>query len=162
MNGEIEIWNYVKKEPIGFCNSSCASFLKWSSDSSFFVTAIVVDKLKVDHRFSVFQYNGVLVKRINCEVFDLINVDFGFWKDSDLNIINAPQKRAKESGLVVIKHKMEAQKLDADRIRNYVPGEISLVKINPKPTLSVGNPSSGNSVFFNSKQGDRVNKFKKQ
>ena len=162
LNGEIEIWNYAKREPIGFCSSSCASFLKWSSDSAYFVTAIVVDKLKVDHRFSVFQYNGVLVKRINCDVFDLINVDFGFWKETDLNIINAPQKRAKENGLVPIKHKMEAQKLNSERIKNYIPGDNNPVKVNPKPTLSVGNPSSGNSAFFNSKQGDRVNKFKKQ
>lgn len=164
LNGEIEIWNYLKKEQIGFCNSSCASFLKWSSDSSYFLTAIVVEKLKVDHRISVFSYNGVLIKRINFDLCDIISVDFAFCKESNQKIIQNPEKRIKPQGLVTIKHKMEAQKIDADRITNYAPGEGSLVKTpTSKPTLTVGNNVSGggaNTVFFNSKKNDRPNKFK--
>lgn len=166
LNGEIEVWNFQKKEFLGGCTSSFASFLKWSSDSAYFVTAIVVEKLKVDHRFSIYSYNGTLLKRVCLEVNDLVGVDFAFWRPTDLTIVEKPQKRAKEGG-AMIKFKMEPQKIDEDRIRNYAPGEPHMVKVSaPKPTLTVGGApsgrdggSQGTGAFFNSKKGGE-NKFK--
>lgn len=178
LNGEIEIWNYQTKEYIGGCTSSFASFLKWGSDSAFFVTAIIIDKLKVDHRFSVYSYNGILIKKVCLDINDLINVDFAYCKPTDQTVIDNPHKRNKEAG-ALIKHKMQSQKIDDERIKNYVPGETHMVKIaTPKPTLTVGggnsaskkevggsggNPGTGSAVasgtFFNSKKGGD-NKFK--
>lgn len=165
LSGEIEIWNYQKREFLGSCKSNIASFLKWSSDSSYFLTATVVDKLKVDHRLSVFSYNGTLLKRIDFDVCNLIGVDFGYWRPTDQSIIDKPQKRAKEAGSL-IKHKMEPQKIDSDRIKNYIPGEPQIAKIQTtKPTLSVGgvvtnSGFSGGGLFFNSKKDGEPNKFK--
>lgn len=165
LSGEIEIWNYQKKEFIGGCKSDCASFLKWSADSAFFVTAIVADKLKVDHRFTVFAYNGTLIKRVNLDPCDLITVEFAFWRPTDQSIVDKPQKRAKEPGSL-IKHKMEPQKIDADRIKNYLPGEPQVIKLqSTKPTLTVGGVTkegSGGGAFFNSKKEGAPNKFKVQ
>ena len=95
LTGEIEIWNYQKKEFIGGCTSNFASFLKWSSDSAFFVTAVVIEKLKVDHRISIFSYNGTLLKKVNLDIPDLITVDFAFVRPSDQSIIEKPQKKPK-------------------------------------------------------------------
>lgn len=36
----------------------------------------MVDKLKVDHWLSIYQYNGQLIKMISYEIYDLINVEF--------------------------------------------------------------------------------------
>jgi len=165
LTGEIEIWNLQKKEFLGSCTSSFASCLKWSPDSAYFITAIVVDKLKVDHRFAIYSYNGTLIKRVTLDVYDLIGVDFAFWRPTDQSIIDKPQKRAKEGG-AMIKFKMEPQKVDEERIKNYLPGEPHLVKVHvSKPTLTVGGAPSGKEAgsttggFFNSKKGGE-NKFK--
>lgn len=165
LSGEIEIWNYQKREFIGSCKSNIASFLKWSPDSAYFMTATVVDKLKVDHRLSVFSYNGTLIKRIDFDVCNLIGVDFGYYRPTDQTIIDKPQKRAREAGSL-IKNKMEPQKIDEYRIKNYIPGEPQIVKTpTTKPTLSVGGTitnsgSSGGGLFFNSKKDGEPNKFK--
>ena len=42
------------------------------------MTAIVNEKLKVDHEFTVFNTNGHKIKTVKMKVFDLINVDFAF------------------------------------------------------------------------------------
>jgi len=78
LNGRIEIFDIEKKELIGRCTSGCSSFLKWSTDGTKFLTAIIVDKLKVDHAFSIFGVDGKLIKTTKLKVFDLINVDFAF------------------------------------------------------------------------------------
>ena len=124
-----------------------------------------VDKLKVDHRLSVFSYNGTLIKRIDFDVCNLIGVDFGYYRPTDQTIIDKPQKRAREAGSL-IKNKMEPQKIDEYRIKNYIPGEPQIVKTpTTKPTLSVGGTitnsgSSGGGLFFNSKKDGEPNKFK--
>ena len=58
LNGNIEIWDYEKRFFVNDCYSSYSSFLKWSSDGKTFLTAIIVDKLKVDHRLTIFKANG--------------------------------------------------------------------------------------------------------
>lgn len=63
---------------VGQCTSSFSSFFKWSPDGKYFLTAIVYEKLKEDHRFTVFGANGTELKKVICEVSDLINVDFAY------------------------------------------------------------------------------------
>lgn len=58
LNGRIEIFDMEKKELVGRCTSGCSSFLKWSADGTRFLTAIIVDKLKVDHAFAIFGADG--------------------------------------------------------------------------------------------------------
>ncbi len=76
LNGKVEIWDIKKKELIGQCISSYSSFLKWNDKSKKFITAIIYDKLKTDHRLSVYSTEGKQLKRINFKVFDIINADF--------------------------------------------------------------------------------------
>ena len=166
LNGEIEIWNYLKREQIGFCTSSLASFLKWSSDSSMFVTATIVDKLKVDHRFSIFSYNGTLLKKVQFKIFDLINVDFAFNFQTNTSIIDNPECQKKEGVNIMIKNKVEAQKIDNEKIKHFTPGDLTFTKVsNGKPSLTVGNAQpiiskEPTGLFFNSKKDGGANKFK--
>jgi len=82
LNGRIEVFDMQSKNfnLVGKCTSACSSFLKWSSDCRRFLTAIVVDKLKVDHSFKIHNYTGEVLKSVKLKIFDLINVDFVFDK----------------------------------------------------------------------------------
>lgn len=76
LNGKIEIYDCKSRKFVAGCSSSHSSFLKWSSDAEFFLTAVIAEKLKVDHRISVFSVDGKKIENINFQVFDLISVDF--------------------------------------------------------------------------------------
>ncbi len=155
--GDIEIWDYNKFEMIGHCSSSCASFLKWSPDCQSFMTAIVSEKLKVDHKISVFSYNGTLIKRIKLDVFDLINVDFAFNAPINTNIINNPNKRKREKGGLDASKLLPGGKISIQDVQTYKPSQDVPVPVSKGPSLQVGPPK-----FFNSKASNGPNKFKKQ
>ena len=154
--GDIEIWDYTKFEKIGYCNSTCASFLKWSSDCQYFMTAVVVEKLKVDHRISIFSYNGTLLKRIKMDVFDLINVDFAFNAPINNNIILNPVKRKRVKEPLGADKLLPSGKITSLDVQSYKPTQELPVQAKPGPTLQVGAPK-----FFNSRKGNLENGFKK-
>jgi uncharacterized protein with WD repeat len=156
--GDIEIWDYTKFEMIGHCNSTCASFLKWSSDCRYFLTAVIADKLKVDHEISVFSYNGTLLKRIKLDVFDLINVDFSFNEPINTKIILNPIKRKKNAKNLLNAGKLlPSGKISFMDVQSYKPTQELPLQAKTGPTLQVGAPK-----FFNSRKGDLTNGFKKK
>jgi len=53
LKGEIDIWQLAEKKKLGSCTSHLASYLKWSHDSRYFITAIVHKKLKDANEFRV-------------------------------------------------------------------------------------------------------------
>ena len=156
LNGEIDIWDYKKYERIGYCNSSCASFLRWSSDSAFFLTATVVGKLKVDHKITVFTYNGTPISKIKLDVFDLINVDFAFKGPTNKEITENPQKKKVTTNIGIVSNKMESGKINSLEIQSYNPGQTKLASTAKQPSLQIGAPPK----FFNSKKPSGENGFK--
>ncbi len=86
LNGQIEIFDLKDYSLVGKCVSRIASYIKWSSDAKRFLTAIVNDKLKVDHEFTIFSTTGQRIKNIKMKVFDLINIDFAHNLPVDDNI----------------------------------------------------------------------------
>lgn len=53
LKGDIDIWDYKKREIIGSCTSNHASYFEWAPNSSLFLTAIVERTLKVGNEFRV-------------------------------------------------------------------------------------------------------------
>lgn len=62
--GEVEIWNPRKKGIVGKTVSPSA-ICQWASCGSFFVTANISPRLRVDNRMSFFSLSGALLKRID-------------------------------------------------------------------------------------------------
>lgn len=121
LNGQIDIWNYKKKEYIGVCSSIHSSIMKWSYDTKHFMTAIIFDKLKVDHKIDIFEYTGKKVAVKKMETFDLINVDFvaGVKTHQNLNYEKKTKKRP-NFGLLKIKPEKTGP-INAGQIKNYIP-----------------------------------------
>ena len=76
LNGKIEIFDCKSKKYVGGCSSSHSSFLKWKPNAEYFLTAVVAEKLKVDHRITIFSTEGKKIENIDFHVYDLISVDF--------------------------------------------------------------------------------------
>lgn len=76
LNGEIQIWRFKDFQQVGKAMSPFSSFFKWSSNGNQFLTATVYEKLKEQHRLSIFKSNGEKINNIKFEIPDLINVDF--------------------------------------------------------------------------------------
>ena len=161
LNGEIEIWDYKKLECIGKTTSSRSSFLKWSNSSRLFLTSVISEKLKVDHRICIYQFDGVQVKKINLDVFDLINVDFAVVCDSAKDLKATVSKKKAEGGGLLSTNKRLPGKIDLAEIDQTNKGTFKPVhEEKPKASLQVGDGSSGR--FFNSKKKeDKALKFKK-
>lgn len=116
LNGEIEIWDYSKLECIARASSSRSSFIKWSFSSKLYLTAVVAEKLKVDHRINIFKFDGTPVKKINFDTWDLINVDFA--------VKCAPAKKLVSN---IVKKKNEGGGLLGTSKR--MPGKIDMLEI---------------------------------
>lgn len=160
LNGEIDIWDYNKLECIAKSSSSRSSFLKWSFSSQMYMTAVVFEKLKVDHRISIFKFDGTPIKKINIDLCDLINVDFAFKCPPIKNLISGSIKKKMESGGLLGGTKRLSGKIDFNEIEQTNKGKfVPPQDDKPKPSLQVGN---GSSRFFNSKKNDNSSlKFKK-
>ena len=161
LNGEIEIWNYKKLEYIAKSTSSRASFIKWSSSARFYLTAVVVEKLKVDHKISIYKFDGTLVKKIPFDVCDLINVDFAVKCEPIKQLETSKSKKKIESGGLLSGNKRLPGKIDFLEIDQTNKGTFKPPQDDkPKASLQVGGGSSGR--FFNSKKNeDKSTKFKK-
>lgn len=161
LNGEIEIWDYSKQELIAKSSSSRSSFIKWSFSSKMYMTAVVAEKLKVDHRISIFKFDGTPIKKINLEVFDLINVDFAHKCPPVKSLVSTNNKKKVESGGLLGASKRMPGKIEVTEIEKTNKGTFKPpVDNNPAPSLQVGNGSTNR--FFNSKKNENNSlKFKK-
>lgn len=160
LNGEIEIWDYKKLEFLSKSSSSRSSFIKWSFSSKLYMTAVVAEKLKVDHRISIFNFDGTPVKKVNFDVCDLINVDFAVKCAPVKNLVSKNAKKKTEGGGLLGGSKRQSGKIDVTEIEQTNKGTFKPpVDDKPKPSLQVGNGSKG---FFNSKKTENNSlKFKK-
>jgi len=161
LNGEIEIWDYNKLECIARASSSRSSFIKWSFSSKLYMTAVVAEKLKVDHRISIFKFDGTPVKKISLDVCDLINVDFAVKCPPAKKLVSNSIKKKNEGGALLGASKRMPGKIDALEIEQTNKGTFKPPQdANPKPSLQVGGNS--NNKFFNSKKNENNSlKFKK-
>lgn len=76
LNGDIDVFCAESFRLVGHCKSAHSSFVKWSPDSRFFLTAIVMRKLKVDHLISLYSVDCRLLRKFKLPVFDLADADF--------------------------------------------------------------------------------------
>ena len=159
LNGDIEIWNYKELKLIAKAKSSYASFLKWSSSSKFFMTATVVDKLKVDHKICLYTFDGISVKKLKLEVCDLINVDFATSCPPEKNLKSKRVDKGKGGGGLLGVNKRKPGKITFEEIKQInVRIKAGIKDEAPAPSLEVGEKKGR---FFNSKKGGKPNKFKR-
>lgn len=138
LNGDIDVFDANTFEILGNTCSSHSSFLKWTTDSKFFVTATVAPKLRVDHKISVYSYNCVLFHRFKLDKFDLYHVEFlqgPVLQDQK----SQPKKIIKKDGLLTA-HLDKPGPINESAIKIQNGGDKPAKK--KTPTLEVG---SGNS-----------------
>lgn len=158
LNGEVEIWNYRDMSLMAKASSSYASFLKWSFSSKFYLTATVVEKLKVDHKICLYTFDGSLVKKLKLDECDLINVDFAVKTEAQRGLISKKPKNLKQGGGLLGTNKRMPGKIEHNEIHtSNVRTRKGIKDEKPAPTIQIGE-SKGR--FFNSKKGGATNKFK--
>jgi translation initiation factor 2A len=72
--GEVSVWDIVDRVKLGHFTANSASFLKFSPCSRKLLTATVNPKLRVQNRYQVWSYTGVLLATTNhfdSELYDL-------------------------------------------------------------------------------------------
>lgn len=86
LKGEIDIFRLSDKKKLGTCSSNLASYLKWSPDSKYFMTAIVHKKLKVGNEFKIFTQDCTFEQKFSIE--DDKHLFYIYWVKGDSDSYN--------------------------------------------------------------------------
>ena len=65
LKGAIEVWDNKNVKKVAIAESFAASTFQWAPDSRHFITAVLMDRMKVDNVVRVFAYDGTVLKEIN-------------------------------------------------------------------------------------------------
>jgi len=149
LSGEVMLFSLKKNNQIGRCQSSYASWLKWSSDGVKFLTATVLSKLNENHQYSIFDYRGKLLKKVKVPENDLVSVDFYYSKKLVKKLNLATMKTESRSGGMTLGGAREKpRKIGTSDIMKENQkqkgtqhlGGVKVFNNNPSPSLSFGMP----------------------
>ena len=65
LKGAIEVWDNKQIKKVAIAESFAASTFQWAPDSRHFLTAVLMDRMKVDNVVRIFAYDGTVLKEIN-------------------------------------------------------------------------------------------------
>lgn len=64
LNGNIDIWDSIKREKTGSCKQHATTSCLWSPCNRKFMTATLHRRLKVDNKMVVYDYTGKQVSKV--------------------------------------------------------------------------------------------------
>ncbi|CRH03770.1 eukaryotic translation initiation factor eIF2A, putative [Plasmodium relictum] len=95
LSGDISIWNTISKKEITKTKSSCAVICEFFNDGKHFLTATTNPRLRVDNNLKIYNYNGIIVSRINFDVLYNVTIlpfnkiKFNEKESIDINLDNS-------------------------------------------------------------------------